>query len=65
MLVSEHIGGNDEHREPQMRQERIQKTTRRRSRLTEHGPLIVAVDTADTSAAQDVLELIDHLLEVA
>ena len=47
-----------------MRQERIQKTTRRRSRPTEHGPLVVAAAAADTSDAQDVLSRIDQILEI-
>ena len=45
-----------------MRQEQINKTTRRRSRKTEYGPLEMAT-AADTSAAQDVLDLIDQILE--
>jgi hypothetical protein len=45
-----------------MRQEQLQKTTRRRSRPTESGPLEIAT-TADTSAAQDVLDRIDQILE--
>jgi len=48
-----------------MRQERIQKTTRRRSHPIEHGPLVVEVPDADTSAAQDVLAMIDLVLEIA
>lgn len=47
-----------------MRQERIQKTTRRRSRPTEQGPLILMTVAADTNAAQDMLERIDQVLEM-
>jgi hypothetical protein len=45
-----------------MRQVQLQKTTRRRSRPTEYGPLETGA-AADTSAAQDVLDLIDQILE--
>ena len=45
-----------------MRQVQLLKTTRRRSRQTEYGPLETGA-AADTSAAQDVLDEIDQILE--
>ncbi|HVM18750.1 MAG TPA: hypothetical protein VM307_02195 [Egibacteraceae bacterium] len=48
-----------------MRQERIRKTPRRRSRHTESSPLTFAPNPADTSDAECVLQRIDQLLEAA
>lgn len=47
-----------------MRRERILKAPRRRRGPIEPWPLVVAVVAADTSAAQDVLDRIDQILEI-
>lgn len=48
-----------------MRQERIRKTHRRRSRHTDFPPLDVAQHDPDTSSAEDVLARINIVLEAA
>jgi hypothetical protein len=48
-----------------MRQERIRKTPRRRSRRSEFPPLNVVPRNPDTGNAEDVLDRINSLLEAA
>ena len=48
-----------------MRQERIRKKPLRRRRHTESPPLTAVPRNPDTSNAEDVLDRIDSLLEVA
>ena len=63
MLVICCIGGANAKESRRMQQLRISKSPRRRRAVDTAGP-IPGTTAADTSAAEDLLERIDHILEV-